>query len=157
MHFLKKRGVLMKTLVVYDSVFGFTEKIARAIGSGIAGEVKVARVSELSMDDIKTCDLLLAGSPTQGGRMLKPFQVWLENLPDSAVKGKKAAVFDTRLPAKWVKIFGYSAIKIAEVLKKKGAKLIAEPEGFFVKAAKGPLAEGEETRAKGWGAKISSL
>jgi hypothetical protein len=69
---------------------------------------------------------------------LKPVQAWLDTLPESAIKAKKAAVFDTRIPAKWVKLFGYAAGKIADSLKRKGANLVAEPEAFFVKAAKGP-------------------
>lgn len=34
----------MKALVVYDSVYGNTEKIAKAIGGAIIGDVKVLRV-----------------------------------------------------------------------------------------------------------------
>ncbi len=147
----------MKTLVVYDSVYGFTEKIARAIGSGISGEVKVIKVSELKFGEVDGADLLIVGSPTQGGKPLKPVQAWLDTLPESAVKAKKVAVFDTRLPAKWVKLFGYAAGKIADNLKKKGANLVGEPEAFFVKAAKGPLVDGEEDRARGWGSKVSTL
>jgi flavodoxin len=37
----------MKALILYDSLYGNTEKIARAIGSAITGEVKVLRVGEL--------------------------------------------------------------------------------------------------------------
>ena len=33
----------MKTLVVYDSVYGNTEEIAKAIGDAISGEVKLQR------------------------------------------------------------------------------------------------------------------
>jgi hypothetical protein len=33
----------MKTLVVYDSVYGNTESIARAIGDAVGGEVEVLR------------------------------------------------------------------------------------------------------------------
>ena len=34
----------MKTLVIYDSVYGNTEKVAKAIGEAIGGVVRVARV-----------------------------------------------------------------------------------------------------------------
>ena len=129
----------MKTLVVYDSTYGFTEKIAKAIGSGIAGDVKVSRFTEIMPGDIEGTDLLVIGSPTQGGRPLKPLQEWLDNISEAAVKGKKVAVFDTRMPAAWVKIFSFAGLRIAGVMKKKGATLIGEPQGFFVKAAKGPL------------------
>jgi flavodoxin len=41
----------MKTLVVYDSVYGNTEIIARAIGDAIPGEVKVVRVAQVNEED----------------------------------------------------------------------------------------------------------
>jgi len=57
----------MKASVVYDSVYGNTEKIARAIGGAIAGEVKVLRPGEVNSSDLASLDLLVVGSPTQRG------------------------------------------------------------------------------------------
>ena len=37
----------MKSLIIYDSIYGNTEKIAQAIGEGLTGEVKVVRVGEV--------------------------------------------------------------------------------------------------------------
>jgi flavodoxin len=145
----------MKTLVVYDSMYGFTEKIAKAIGSGIAGEIKVVRFSDVKAGEVAGCDLLVVGSPTQGGRALKSIQEWVESLLETDIKNKKTAVFDTRIPAKWVKLFGYASGKIGDSLKKKGANLIVQPEGFLVKGAKGPLSDGEEERAGEWGKKLA--
>lgn len=64
------------------------------------------------------------------------------------------AAFDTRLPAKWVKIFGYAADRIGDSLKRRGGKLAAPPEGFFVEGTIGPLKEGEPERAAGWAEEI---
>ena len=58
----------IKTLIVYDSVYGNTEKIAKAIGDAIIDEVKVLRVGEVNISELKTFNLLIVGSPTQGGR-----------------------------------------------------------------------------------------
>ena len=58
----------MKTLIVYDSAYGNTEKIAKAIGDAITGEAKVLRVSEVNPSEFKTFDLLIVGSRTYGGR-----------------------------------------------------------------------------------------
>ena len=55
----------MKALVVYDSTYGHTEKIARAIGEAIGGQV--LRVGEVSPADLKGYELLIIGSPTHGG------------------------------------------------------------------------------------------
>ena len=59
----------MKALIVYDSVYGNTEKIAKAIGGAITGEVRVLRVDESNSAELESIDLLIVGSPTQGGRL----------------------------------------------------------------------------------------
>ncbi len=140
----------MKALIFYDSVYGNTEQIARAIGGAIKGEVKVLQADEVDSSDFKSIDLLIIGSPTQGGRPLQSVQDLLNNIAKSSLKGLKVAAFDTRFTAKWVKIFGYAAGRIANELKKKGGNLLVSPEGFFVKGTKGPLKEGELKRAAEW-------
>lgn len=141
----------MKVLVVYDSVYGSTEKIARAIGSAINGEVKVLRVGEAKPADVDALDLLVIGSPTQGGRPTQAMQDFLTKID---AKGISVASFDTRMTAKWVKIFGYAAGKIADSLKKKGGNLVASAEAFYVTGGKGPLKEGELERAASWGKEL---
>ena len=140
----------MKALVIYDSVYGNTEQIARAIGGAISGEVKILRASEVKPTELESIDLLLVGSPTQGGRPLQPIKDLLNGLAESSLKGLNVAAFDTRLTAKWVTIFGYAAGRIAKELKKKGGNLVTSPEGFFVKGTKGPIKEGELKRAADW-------
>ena len=144
----------MKTLIVYDSVHGNTEKIAQAIGDAITGEVEVLRVGEVNSSGLKTFDLLIVGAPTHGGKPTQPIRDWLNKVPTPAFEGANVAAFDTRIPAKWVRIFGYAAPRIAGSLRKKGGTLIASPEGFFVEGTEGPLTEGELERAAGWAKEI---
>ena len=144
----------MKALIVYDSVYGNTEEIARAIGGAITGEVKVLRAGEMNPSELKTVDLFIVGSPTQGGRQTQAIRDLLNSIPESSLKGVNLAAFDTRLTARWVVIFGYAAGRIANNLKKKGGNLLASPEGFFVKGTKGPLKEGELERAASWAQEI---
>jgi flavodoxin I len=146
----------MKTLVVYDSQYGNTEKIAKAIGGGIGGDIKVIRPPEVTESDLASADLLIVGSPTQGGRPLKAIQDFLLALPTTSVKGKKVGAFDTRVPATWVKIFGFAAGRIGRAIKGKGGTLVLPPEGFYVTGTKGPLKDGELERAAGWGKRVAS-
>ena len=141
---------MMKTLVVYDSVYGNTEQIAKAIGGAVTGDVRVLWSGEVNPSELKTADLLIVGSPTQGGRATPAIQELLNKIPEASLKNIKVAAFDTRISTKWVGVFGYAAGRIAGNLKEKGATLIAPPEGFFVKGTKGPLKEGESERAAGW-------
>jgi flavodoxin len=145
----------MKTLVVYDSAYGNTEKVAKAIGVAIAGDVKVVRASDADIADVNAVDLLLVGSPTYGGKGTQPVLDFLAKVPEGGIKGKKVAAFDTRLTGRFVKVFGFAAEKIAESLKAKGGDLASTSEGFFVKGKKGPLNDGELERAASWAKDIA--
>ena len=140
----------MKTLVTYDSVYGNTEKIARAIGDAIDGEVKVVRPGDVNLSAWKMPDLLIIGSPTLGGRPTQAIQDFLAAIPESILKGINIATFDTRLRTKLVGVFGYAAARIANSLVTRGGVLIVSPEGFFVKGRGGPLKEDEPERAGRW-------
>jgi len=142
----------MKALIIYDSVYGNTEKIARAIAEAITpfGEVKVLRAGEANPSELASTDLLIVGSPTQGGRPTPAIQDLLNKVTKLSLQGINVVAFDTRIPTKLVGVFGYAAGRIADNLKRKGGTLILSPEGFFVKGNEGPLKEGELERAAGW-------
>ncbi len=140
----------MKVLIIYDSIYGNTQKIAQSIASAISNDVKVLRPGETNLSDLELIDLLFVGSPTNGGKPTPAIQDLLGRIQQSTIKDKDIAAFDTRFSSKWVGIFGYAAGKIAESLKKKGGNLILPPQAFFVKATKGPLKEGELERAASW-------
>jgi flavodoxin I len=145
----------VKVLVVYDSVHGNTEKIARAIGAAISGEVRVLRVGEVDLSELKTLDLLFVGAPTHGGRPSPAMREFLDKIQAPALEGIHVAAFDTRLTARWVTIFGYAAGRIAKTLQEKGGTLVGSPEAFFVRGTEGPLKEGELERAAEWAKEIA--
>jgi flavodoxin len=145
----------VKVLIIYDSVHGNTKRIAKAIGGAIAGDVKVLSVDETNSAELKTIDLFIVGSPTQGGRATPAIRNFLNKVSESSLQGINVAAFDTRISTKLVGLFGYAAGRIADNLKGKGGTLIAPPEGFFVKSTKGPLIEGELERAASWAKKNS--
>ena len=142
----------MRALIVYDSVYGNTEKIAKAIAEAItpSNEVKVLRVGDANPSELASVNLLIVGSPTHAGRPVSAVQDFLKKIPELSLKGISVAAFDTRISKKIVGVFGYAAGRIAGNLKKKGGTLVASPVGFFVTASKGPLKEGELERAAGW-------
>ena len=140
----------MKALIVYDSVYGNTEKIARAVAEAItpSGEVKVLWAGDVNPSELASTDLLIVGSPTHGGRPTPAIKDLLNKVPK--LQGINVAAFDTRLQTKLVGVFGYAAGRIANNLKKKGGTLIVSPVGFFVTGGQGPLKEGELERAAAW-------
>jgi len=156
----------MKAMVVYDSAFGNTEKVAQAIGQalGSQGDIEVVRVGNVKPEQMAGMTLLIVGSPTQKFRPLGTITGFLKGIPDGKLKGVKVAAFDTRategaiekvrILAFFVKIFGYAAKPIADRLVKKGGDLTVPPEGFYVADTEGPLLEGELERAADWAKRI---
>lgn len=154
----------MKTLVVYDSFFGNTEKVALAIRTALGGpeQVEAVRAGEVKPEQLKEVGLLVVGSPTRAFSPSKATTEFLTGLPSNGLKGVKAAVFDTRMDvakaprllAIMVRLFGYAAQRIAAKLVKKGASLALPPEGFFVKDSEGPLEDDELERAAAWALSI---
>jgi flavodoxin len=124
--------------------------IAKAIGEAISGEVMVLRAGPVDPSELKGLDLLIVGAPTQGGRPTEAMQAFLGQGSMLDLGGIRVATFDTRLTAKWVRIFGYAAPRIADRLKQQGGMVIGSPEGFFVKGKEGPLVDGELVRAAAW-------
>lgn len=147
----------MKSLVVYDSQFGNTEKIAQAITGGISSAISV-RVNKASLSDLKDVNLLIVGSPTQGGRATASMQQFLNQIPVGKLANINIATFDTRFSEKnvnfalklLIKTIDYAAPKMAKLLTTKGGKLMVPPEGFIVVGKEGPLASGELERAARW-------
>jgi flavodoxin len=146
----------MKALVVYDSQYGNTQRVAQAIAEAIGNDTRYVDVDDARLEDLETLDLLVVGSPTQGGRPTKATQTFLKQLP--SLEGKEAGAFDTRIDAAKSGFFlrglmgliGYAAPKIDAALQAKGATAAARPIGFFVEGKEGPLAESQLRRAAAW-------
>ncbi len=151
----------MNTLIIYDSVFGNTEKIARGMGEALAalGTARVVKVDEATAEQLAGVELVLVGSPTRRFRPTPAMAAFLSGLPAGRLKGIKAAAFDTRIVVAdmnsrflsvMVRLFGYAAAPLAKRLAQKGATLVMPPEGFYVAASEGPLKDGELERAAEW-------
>jgi flavodoxin len=137
----------MKALVIYDSYFGNTKKIAEAIAGELEPETAVVAVTDFKPADLNGVELLIVGSPILGFRPSVKIEAFLNGLGKDQLSGVKAAAFDTR-----VRIFfhGDAAAKIAAGLEKAGARIIAKATGFVVEGKQGPLAEGELEKAANW-------
>ena len=147
----------MKALVIYDSAFGNTEKVAQAMAEALGCEAR--HVTEVQPAQLTGLDALIVGSPTQKFQPLKPVKDFLKEIPAGKLDGVKVAAFDTRISLEeagsvilnfFVKLFGYAANPIADRLTKKGGDLAMPPEGFYVGGTEGPLKEGELERAVEW-------
>jgi hypothetical protein len=172
----------MKAIVVYQSLWGNTAKIAEAIAKGLGRGAKALSTSEATPDALKGVDLVVAGAPIHAFNLPSEATVkgagdrpdsygdtppdtsqrlmrdWLSDLPQGL--GVASAAFDTRVGG----LFGRGgASRIYKRLRKAGLKPVAKPEGFKVamrttdSTRKGMLLDGEVERAREWGKELAKL
>jgi hypothetical protein len=157
----------VKAVVVYESLWGNTAAIARAIAEGIGDGAQALSTGEASPDALVGTNLSVAGAPVLAFRMssdrvradiaARPepgapmpdlshpsLQSWLQALAPGTAH---CAAFDTELRGP----FGKAAPSIAKALQTKGYHLLAPGEGFVVSGKYGPLRDGELQRASHWG------
>jgi flavodoxin len=151
----------MNALVVYDSVFGNTEKVAQSIAAALGAQA--FPVGKMTAGQLRGLDLLVVGSPTRGFRPTEGIAKFLNGLSKDHLAGVRMAAFDTRIvletiDSKALRFLvdkgGYAASTIAKTLEKKGGVLAAPPEGFFVTGEQGPLKDGELDRAAEWAGRL---
>ncbi len=170
----------MRAVVVYESMYGNTHRVADAIGAGLgtACDVRVVPVAEASPAVLAGADLVVVGGPTHahgmarastrqaaveaGGNPASGLSVepgargpglreWLTSLGGYRVK---AAAFDTRLhgPAA---LTGRASKGVAGLLRSHGFEMVAPPESFLV-SRRDQLDPDETTRARAWGATLAA-
>ena len=156
----------MHAIVVYESVWGNTAAIARAIAEGIGGGTEAYATDEVPAQQLAAADLIVAGSPvfafslpTESMRSNilhsetdgpepdlahPPLRSWLDAMPPG--RGRCAA-FDTRI---WWSPRGATGT-IEKKLAERGYPRLVRSEKFIVRDKYGPLRDGEIERARSWG------
>ncbi|HEU0028622.1 MAG TPA: flavodoxin family protein [Ktedonobacterales bacterium] len=149
----------MNALVVYDSQYGNTERVAQSIAEALSafGKTRMVRASVAPAVELEGVDILILGCPTQGWRPTVAMRTFLENTSATQVRNQVIACFDTRFHRpRW--LTGSAATVMARKLHQAGVRLAAPPESFFVVATEGPLEPGELERATAWArALVSSV
>jgi flavodoxin len=142
----------MKTLVVYDSQFGNTKKVAETVAAVLKG--KAVNVSDFHDEMLKGVTVLIVGSPILGWRPSVKTATFLSSLLPGSLVAMSVAAFDTR-----VNVFfsGDASKKIEKQLVSFGGKQIVPPGKFYVKGKEGPLTEGELEKAKTWAKAILTV
>jgi len=142
----------MQALVIFDSKFGHTEQLARAIAEALSAAytTRVVRAGESAPLTEAGADLLVVGGPTHAHGLSEPLRQVLTGLERGSLKGVAVATFDTRFQMpRWLS--GSAAGVIARRLHRAGCRPVAEPESFFVARTNDcPLLPGELERATGW-------
>jgi len=146
----------MPSIVIYDSLFGNTETIARVIHNGLAahGPVRMVLAGEIALADLDDTEtLLILGGPTQDRTLSPDLIALMENAPRAILRGRAVAVFETRLDQPR-RQSGSAAQRLAGYVKPLGGRLILPPESFLVRGERGPLGPDELRRAAEWVGKV---
>lgn len=162
----------MNAVVVYESHWGNTAAVARAIAEGLGPEVRALTTDEATGAVIADADLIVAGAPViafrlasdktraglvdESGKAPMPpdlshpsMRSWLKELPWG--RGHSAA-FETRV---WWSPRGATG-DIERGLQGAGYPPFAKPGRFVVTGTYGPLKDGELERARQWGADLAA-
>jgi hypothetical protein len=166
----------MRTVIVFESMFGATEKFARAIADGISvsAGAEVVNVDDAPID-LTGVDLLVVGGPTHVHGMTRAatrksaadqvsypmgsktgIREWLGSL-GPLPRELAVAAFDTRIDKPRV-FTGAASLGAAKRLSRLGGRLAAPAESFFVGTEPvdvGPE-PGELARAEAWGAALGA-
>jgi flavodoxin len=146
---------MKKAIVIYDSNFGNTEKIAKSLASGLNEngiEVDSFKVDDVQLNKLSEYDLLAIGGPTHGFGMSKPIKEFFQKLEHVDLQDKKAFAFDTKNRGRW----GSAAKGIEKRLKKIGMNIVMPCASATVRGLKGPLHDSMESKFKQIGADLAS-
>ncbi|HET8600984.1 MAG TPA: flavodoxin domain-containing protein [Segeticoccus sp.] len=162
-------------LVVYESMWGNTAQVARAIAKGLSEmmDVDVVDVHEAPAEPTADVSLVVAGGPTHAFSMSRPktradavrqgapepdvdlgIREWLEALP-SGDHPQTLATFDTRVD-KVRHLPGSAARSAAKTARRRGYHATAYAQSFYVRDMEGPLLDGELDRATAWGRQLAA-
>jgi Flavodoxin len=165
----------MKALVVYESMWGNTEEVARAIAAGLSESfsVEMTEVSSAPVHPGPEYSLIVVGGPTHAFSMSRPttradahargaqhgedvagVREWLERLP-TAQRGQAVATFDTKV-GKMRRLPGSAAKSAAKAASRHGYRRPVFVESFYVQDTEGPLLDGELDRATEWGREVAA-
>lgn len=139
----------MNNLIIYDSNFGNTKKIAGVIGKDL--QAKVIPVTKFDPQVLENVKLLIVGSPINGWQPTQNIRNFLSTLGKRQLKGVKVTSFDTRVD---VFFHGNAGQLILRKLIWAGGEKITDPEGFYVKTSQGPFFDDQIDRAHTWAESI---
>ncbi len=162
----------MHTVVVFESHFGNTRDIARAVAEGLAewSRPTVIAASDAPEAIGETTALVVAGGPTHTFSMSRAatrhdaqergahlhFDAGLREWIDAVelTHPTPLATFDTHVSQRWVP--GSASRSAARHGRNRGFIPVAS-ESFYVQEMQGPLVRGELERARTWARSLSSF
>ncbi|UCD01484.1 MAG: flavodoxin domain-containing protein [Promethearchaeota archaeon] len=147
----------MKVLIIYDTKYGNTKKVAELIGDGLKiveeNVIKIENVKEIDLNKDETYDLILIGSPNHMGSYTTNVKKFIKKLPNSLLKGKSFAVFDTYLGKDFEKVVKKMEKQINKVMP--NLNKISPGLSIKVGGMKGPIVDEDLPKCKEFGINLT--
>jgi hypothetical protein len=170
----------LRALVVYESMFGNTLTVAKAVAEGVESVMPVELIEVANAPALIPADvsLVVVGGPTHahgltnadtradaarraGDQLVSRgggIREWLDRVRAEG-PAPRSAVFDTRIKGPKL-LWGSAARGAATKLEGVGFRLVRPAESFLVDGPTGPLFDrllpGEAERARSWGAHVAA-
>jgi flavorubredoxin len=132
-----------KAAVIFDTRYGNTEKVAKALAKGMQRspiEVACFNISDVQTEALARFDLLAIGAPTHYRTASKPMKDFLDKLERANLRGKRGFAFDTRVESFWA---GSAAKFIENKMKALGVQIVKPHSSAMIRH---PEEEEEESR-----------
>ena len=146
-----------KVIVVYESKYGNTKRVAETIVEGINEIERVEAVlkepKHMDPTEVFDYDVILIGSPNHIGGPTRGIKKFIDKLGKTEWGRKRGAVFDTYMGRDFNKAVRKMEKRINE--KVPGLKLITPGLSIKVGGMKGPIVEGELSKCREFGNKIA--
>ena len=165
----------MHALMVFESMFGNTQAIARAVADGLSSSMTVELVEVGTAPNVigENVDLLVVGGPTHALSLSRAktrqsaadqapngvvsagigLREWLPTISSTSAN-LACATFDTKI--RKPRIPGSAARAAQKRLRRSGFRTVAPAESFYVAGTPGPLLDGECERARRWGESLAA-
>jgi flavodoxin len=145
---------MTKTLIIYESIYGNTMKVADAIAEGVresgAIECTVAKTGEIHhTDDLAGYDAIIFGCPNHNQEPARNMLKFIERASIVELKDKMGAAFDSNK--------GIAVGKLEQIIRQNMSCITFVIDGFSaqVEDRKGPVASGELQRATDFGKQVA--
>jgi flavodoxin len=149
---------MKKVLIIFDSTYGNTEKLAREIAVGITETAKaeciVIGINEVSVHDFSILDGVLLGGPIHMFRAARGIIGATKNAIKKGLDGKLVGAFETyQAPGHSGR--GVKSIEEMVVEGAPGAKVLSPGLSSLVDGRKGPLNAAEPAKAREFGKRFA--
>ena len=158
---LKCAHTKRNAIVIYDTKYGNTETLAKALATGLIQQgvpCDCCNIADVAVKQVARYTFLAIGGPTHMAGMSKSMKQFLNTLQQCDLRGKTGFCFDTRVASRLNRFdLNSAARRIEKRLKRMQVTLLKKRQSALVLGREGPLDPGVEQRFERLGIELGTL